>query len=150
MPRAALAEIAGVGVLTDQVDQPCPAEFMRQPPCAGLIQPHQRRVQFERLVHAEIERDLQRPDGLVAAIGIAGIIGLAHAADDVTDAAPVSQCGRERQKHQIAAGHKGVGQAVRAHGDRDIARQCGVGDFGQCRNLQGVAFAELCRPIRAQ
>ena len=83
MPRAAFAEIAGVGVLADQVDQPCPAEFVRQLPGRGLVQPHQRRVQFELPGHAEIERDLQRLDGLVAAIRIAGIIGLAHAADDV-------------------------------------------------------------------
>src|ERR1700730_13880681 len=30
MPRAALAEITGVGMFADQVDQPCPAEFIRQ------------------------------------------------------------------------------------------------------------------------
>ncbi len=34
--RAALAEITGVGVLADQVDQPCPAELMRQLPGGAL------------------------------------------------------------------------------------------------------------------
>ncbi len=52
--RAALAEIAGVGVFADQIDQPCPAELIGELPCRGLVQPHQRRVQFERLAHAEI------------------------------------------------------------------------------------------------
>src|SRR6202041_3275242 len=107
MPGAALAEIAGVGVFTDQVDQPCPAELVRQLPRTGLVQPHQRRVQFEPLVHPEIECDLQRLDGLVTAIRIAGIIGLAHTADDVPDPAPVGQRRSERQKHQIAAWHEG-------------------------------------------
>src|ERR1700716_3027651 len=114
------------------------------------MEPHQRRVQFELLVHTEIERDLQRPDGLIAAIRIAGIIGLAHAADDVRDAAPVGQRSRKGQKHQIAAGHEGVGQSVFAHRDRDIARQRGVGDRGQCRNVQGVAVTEFGRPVRPQ
>src|SRR5882672_128547 len=58
VPRTAFAEIAGVGVFPDQVDQPCPAEIIRQLPGAGLVQPHQRGVQFERLGHAEVERHL--------------------------------------------------------------------------------------------
>ena len=137
-------------MFADQVDQPCPAEIMRQLPGRGLVQPHQRRMQFELSRHAEIERGLQRLDGLVAAIRIAGIIGLAHAADDMGDAAPVGQRGGEGQEHQIAAGHEGVGQAVRAHRDRDIARQRGVGDVGQGGNIQRMAVAELFCPIRAQ
>src|SRR3954468_14644783 len=68
MARAALAEIAGVGVFADQVDQPCPAELVGELPGAGLVQPHQRRMQFEWPGHAEIERPVQRLDGLVAAI----------------------------------------------------------------------------------
>src|SRR6266853_4583649 len=89
MPRTALAEITGVGVLADQVDEPCPAKFVRERPCRGLVTPHQRRVQLKRPRHAEIERGVERPDGLVTAIRIAGIVGLAHAADDVRDAPPV-------------------------------------------------------------
>ncbi|KAH2818100.1 hypothetical protein KXV85_003887, partial [Aspergillus fumigatus] len=54
--RAALTEIAGVGVLADQVDQPCSAKIMRQFPGARLVEPHQRRVQLEILRHAEVER----------------------------------------------------------------------------------------------
>ncbi len=129
---------------------PAPPSSSRQLPGRGLVEPHQRRVQFERSGHAEIERGLQRLDGLVAAIRIAGIIGLAHAADDVGDAAPVGQRRGEGQEHQIAAGHEGVGQAVGAHRDRDIAGQRGIGNLRQRRNLQGVAVAEPGRPIRAQ
>src|SRR6266850_7494105 len=42
MLRTTFAEIAGVGVFADQVDQPCPAKFIRELPCAGLVEPHQR------------------------------------------------------------------------------------------------------------
>ena len=51
------------GVFADQIDQRGAAEFVRQLPGAGLVQPHQRRVQFELPGHAEIERGLQRLDG---------------------------------------------------------------------------------------
>ena len=46
--RAAFAEIAGVGMFADQVDQPCPAELLRELPGTGLVQPHQRCVELER------------------------------------------------------------------------------------------------------
>src|SRR5204862_23210 len=149
-PRAAFAEIAGVRMLADQIDQPCPAEVMRELPGRGLVEPHQRRMQLEILGHAEIERRLQRLDGLVAAIRIAGIIRLAHAADDVADAAPVRQRRRAGEKHQIAAGHKGVGQAVLAHCNGDIACQRGIGNFGQRRDFERVVLAEFCCPFRPQ
>ena len=150
MPRAAFAEIAGVGVLADQIDQPGAAEIMRELPGRGLVAPHQRRVQLETSGHAEIERGIERADRLVAAIGIAGIIGLAHAADDVGDAAPIGQRGGKGQEHEVAAGHEGVGQPVGAHFDRHVAGQRGVGDFSQRRNFQRMAFAELCCPVGAQ
>ena len=139
-----------MGVFADQIDQACPTELMRELPGRGLVQPHQRRVQLEVLGHAEVERGLQRLDGLVAAIRIAGVIGLAHAADDVTDAAPVGQRRGEGEKHQIAAGHERVGQAIRAHRDRDIAGQRGIGNFGQRWYLQRMALAKPLSPLRPQ
>ncbi|MGY4337458.1 hypothetical protein ACVWW3_002364 [Bradyrhizobium sp. LM2.9] len=107
-------------------------------------------MQLELAGHAQRQRGLHGADGVVAAVGIAGIVGLAHAADDVGDAAPVGQRRGESQKHQIAAGHEGVGQAVGTHRDRDIARQCRLGHVRQRRDRQRVALAEFCGPIRAQ
>ena len=43
------------------------------------------------LVEAESERHLHGLDGVVAAVGIAGIIGLAHAGDQMAGAAPIGQ-----------------------------------------------------------
>src|SRR5260370_37036366 len=71
MLRAALAEIARVGMLADQIDQPCPAKIVRESPGRGLVEPHQWRGQFKGFGHAEIERGAQRLDGAVAAIRIA-------------------------------------------------------------------------------
>ena len=60
MPRAAFAEIAGVGVLSDQIDQATAAEVVRQLPRRGFVEPHQRRMQLERPRHAEVERGIER------------------------------------------------------------------------------------------
>src|SRR3954471_20241580 len=84
MLRAAFAEIAGVRLLADEIDQPLAAELMGELPRRGLVDPHQRCVQLELAGHAERQRGLHRANGVVAAIGITGIVGLAHAADDVT------------------------------------------------------------------
>src|SRR5215472_16877058 len=46
MPIAAFADIAGVGALADQVDEPCPAEIICELPGRRLVTPHQRRVQL--------------------------------------------------------------------------------------------------------
>ena len=62
---------------------PAPPSSSRERPGRGLVEPHQRRMQFKLSVHSEIECGLQGLDGLIAAIRIAGIIGLAHAADDM-------------------------------------------------------------------
>ena len=47
------------------------------------------------------------------------------------EAAPVGQRRGEGEKHQVAAGDEGIGQAVLAHGNGDIARQRSVGNLGQ-------------------
>lgn len=150
MLRAAFAEVAGVGLLANEIDQAVAAEIMRELPRRGLIDPHQRRMQLECAGHAERQRGLHGADGVVAAIGIAGIIRLAHAADDVSDAAPVGQSCGKGQEHQIAAGHKRIGQAVGAHRNRDVAGQRRLGHRGQCRDRQRMAFAEFGGPIGTQ
>ena len=66
------------------------------------------------------------------------------------DAAPIGQRRRKSQEHQITAGHEGIWKPVVPHRNRDVAGQRGVGDRGQRRNLQGMAFAELAGPVRPQ
>src|ERR1700733_14777135 len=75
---AALAEIAAVALLADQFDQPLAAELARQLPGRPLVAPHQRGMDDEAVVHAERQGRLQRLERVVAAIGVARIVGLAH------------------------------------------------------------------------
>jgi len=79
-----------------------------------------------------------------------GPLSAAHAADDVTDTAPVGERRGEGEEHQIAPGHERIGQAVLTHLDRDIAGQRGIGNLRQRRNLQRMTLTELFGPIRPQ
>src|SRR5205809_2554795 len=85
----AVAEIARVRVLDDEVDQRLAAELLGHRPGLCLVEPHQRRVDHHRGVHAEAERDLQRLERVVAAVGIGREVGLAHPADEHRDAASI-------------------------------------------------------------
>src|SRR3569623_1552372 len=66
----AVAVIAGMRVMADDVDERIAAELVGQGPSVGLVDPHQRRVDDEAALHAEIERELYRLHGVVAAIRI--------------------------------------------------------------------------------
>jgi hypothetical protein len=92
---------------------------MRQ--VCGLVDPHQRRVDQEAVVHAEGQRHLQRLHGVVAAVGVAGKVGFADAGDEDLDAAPVGQRRGQREEQQVAPGHEGVGQAAGFHAEGHVA-----------------------------
>src|SRR5205085_11739209 len=77
------AEVTAVVLYEDQLDELVAAERVRESPGCSLIAPHQRGVNDETMIHAERQCRLQRLQGVVAAVGIAGIVGLAHAADEV-------------------------------------------------------------------
>ena len=96
-----------------------------------LVDPHQRRIHHEALLHAEIERDLQRLQRIVAAIGIAGIIRLAHAADEMFDAAPVGDRSGKGEEQQVAPGNESVGQAARGEGDLLVLGERGLAELAE-------------------
>ncbi len=150
MQRAAFAQIAGVRVADDGLDQRRAADVLRHFPGRGLVDPHQRRFQHEAGVHADIERNLHRLDRVVAAIGIAGKIRLAHAADDALQAAPVGERGGKGQEDQVAARHERVGQAPCIGFDRDLARHRRLGDRAERGKIERVIVAEPFAPGRFQ
>ena len=92
----AVAGIAGMGFGADELHQGGAAELLRHAPRRRLVDPHQRRMEHEPRLHAEIERALHRLDGIVATVRIAAVIGLAHARDDVLDVALIRHDCRER------------------------------------------------------
>ena len=112
----------------------------------GLVAPHQRRLDDEILFHAEVQRDLHRLQRVVAAIGIAGIIRLAHAADEMAQTAAEGDRGGEREEQQIAAGHEGVGQAVLVGDDGDVARHRRLRDRAEHAEIEQMILAEPARP----
>ena len=119
---------------------------MRELPGRGLVEPHQRRMQLERPGHAEIERDLQRPDGVVATIGIAGIIGLAHAADDVL------HCRADRPAPRRRSGTPDYGRARKCSAVRPApisiatSRVNAVSESRQRRDRQAYGFRRALPP----
>ena len=103
-----------------------------------------------RSVHAERQRDLHGFDGVVAAIGIAGIIGLAHAGDDVAGGAPIGERAGEGKENQIAAGHESGGQAAVGDFDGGFAGERAVGNGGKRVELDRVVVAEPRPPVRLE
>jgi hypothetical protein len=72
-----------MGLFADVVQR---AHFVRQRPSLRFGQVHQRGMDLEGVVHRQIEGNIHGFDEHVAAVGIAGEIGFAHARDDVPDA----------------------------------------------------------------
>ncbi len=101
----------------------------------------------EAAVHAERQRELHGFDRVVAAVRIAGKIGLAHAGDDMFDAAPISERAGEGEKHEIAAGHECRRQARFRDLDRDVARQRGFGNRRKRVEAHHVIVAKARAPL---
>ena len=114
---APLAAIAGVGVLDDEIGERIAAELVRKLPGLCLGEPHQRRVDDEGDFGAEPDRLLKRAQGRVAAIRIAGVVRLAHAADESVQTAPIAERGGIGEEHEVASGHEGARQARGEHLD---------------------------------
>src|SRR5690606_16863813 len=122
-PRVALGAVAvvvGVGVLDDHVEA---AEVAGQLPRLGLREVHQRRVDAEVGAEGEREAALHALDEGEAAVGVARVVRLAHAADEVADAAREAERRRDGQEERVAAGHERRREAGR-EGVRgiDVAR----------------------------
>src|SRR4051795_10646002 len=104
VPFRAVAEVAGVRMLDQQIDERFAAEFVSKREACRLVDPHERSVNHEAPLHAQIDRELHRLDGVVAAIRITGKIRLAHAADEMLHAAPIGERARKDKENEVAAG----------------------------------------------
>ena len=96
-----------MGLIDDQRRPGIAAKLVREHPGGGLVAPHQRRFEHEAALHAEVERDLHGLDRIVPAVRIAGVVGLAHAADDALDAAAIGDGCGIGEEEQVAAGDEG-------------------------------------------
>ena len=130
------------------IDQRIAADVVRQREGAGLVDPHQRRMDDETPVHAERQRQLHRLDRVVAAIRIAGKIGLAHAGDEVLDAAPIGDRAGEGEKHEIAARHECRRQSRFRNLDCHFAGERRLRNLRQRIDAHHVIVAEPSAPLR--
>ncbi len=128
VPVGAVAAIAGVGVFDDQGHQ---AGRVRHRPGLRFVEPHQRGFEHEAALHAQVEGELHGLDGVIAAIGIAGVIGFAHAADDAAQVSAPGQGGGIGQEEQVPAGDEGGGQAVAAGFDNAVSGHGGIAEGGK-------------------
>src|ERR1700761_4036665 len=67
----ALADVTRMRLDANQFNECVAAKRMREAPRIGLVEPHQRRLEGEAAIHAEVQRDLQRLHRIVAAIRVA-------------------------------------------------------------------------------
>ena len=147
VPLTAVAQVAGVRVLNDQVVECLTSQCLTERPGLRLGQPHQGGFDGHGAVQTQADRHLQGLERVVAAVGVAGVIGLAHATHQHRSATAVGQRGREVQEQQVAAGHEGVGQPVGLHFDGARFGQRGVRDLAQQTQVEQVVFAQARRPI---
>src|SRR5207249_7837785 len=85
---------------------------------------------------------------VVAAIGISGIIGLAHSADEMPRTAAIAHRGGKGKKQEITAGDKCVRQSARVKGYRRFAGQPRITDLAQHAQIDDMVLGELAVPLR--
>jgi hypothetical protein len=146
MQLAALAEVAGVAVAHDDLDKRLAAQPPGQTPGLGLGEPHKRGLDDEVLGHAEIERQLHGVERVAPAVRIAGEVGLAHAAHQPRQPAPVGQRRGVDEEGQVAAGHEGRGQALLGQLDRPVGGERALGHRAEALHLEHVVGAQPLAP----
>ena len=148
VPMNAIAQVAGVAVTQDQFDERHSAELLSQCPHSGLAHPHQRRMDDVILLSAEVDRDLEGFQRIVATIWVSPF---RHAADEVPDAAAITNSGGGGEEKEVAAGHEGIGQAVLRHLDFGLLGQRSGADVRErSDHIETVIGAQACRPFRVQ
>ncbi|KAF5291920.1 hypothetical protein FQR65_LT20373 [Abscondita terminalis] len=143
----ACALVAGVSVAADEVDQGVATEVVGHLPGLGLVDPHQRRVDAQAPLQAQVQGQLHGFHGVVAAIGVARVVGLADAGHDHRQAAPVGQRAGQGQEQQVTPWHEGVGQAVGLHGEGHVLGQRGAADLLQHVQRQHMVLTQAGSPF---
>ena len=107
------AVVAGEGFVAYDVED---AKLVGELPGFGFVNPHQRGVDDELLVHGEVEGYVERADEGVAAVGIAGVVGLRDACDEVHDAVLACIDSGDGEEEEVAAWNEGVGRQYGSFG----------------------------------
>ena len=147
------AVVAGQRLVADDVEH---AEAVGQGPGGTFVNPHQGRMDDKLLVHRQVERYVETLDKRVAAIGIARVVRLRYARDDMANAVLAGIDSSDTQEEEVAARNEGVGRRVGGfllvHLDgrvgQGVAAQLpdeGRGEFVEMHAcLGGQLFGHLC------
>ena len=103
------AVVASQRLVADDVEH---AEAVGQGPGGTFVNPHQGRMDDKLLLHRQVERYVETLDKRVAAIGIARVVRLRYARDDMANAVLAGIDSSDTQEEEVAAGHEGVGRRV--------------------------------------
>ena len=145
-----VAEITGVRLFHDQLHQRLPAQLFSHLPGPGLVNIHKGRFDLHRLVEAEAKRLGLRLDRVIAAIGIAGIVRLAHAADQHTNPAPHGQRAGQCQEQKVPSRHERGRQAGLGRLDGHIMRHRRLAEALQHGRVDHVILTQTAGPGRVQ
>src|SRR5258708_30854633 len=115
MAVLAIAQVAGVGLLQNQLDQGISAQTLSQTESLRLVDPHQWRIEDEPSVHRTVQGQLNGFDRIVSTIGVSRKVGLAHTAHDVSDVSLMSDDRRQYEKENVAPRYKGGWESVGIH-----------------------------------
>ena len=90
---------------------------------------------------------MKRFQGVVSAVGVARVIGFAHPAHNSFELSTVCNGSGKGDEQQIAAWHKGVGQATFFHLNGFFLSERGVAYLAQQAQVKQVVLTEFGRPI---
>src|SRR5687768_9251550 len=89
-----------MGLFLNEADEFLAAKLGGETPRLRFINPHERGFENKTRLHSEIDCCLKRFDRIVAAIGIARKVCLAHPSNDDFDVAPIGyRCGYCQKKN---------------------------------------------------
>ncbi len=89
-------------------------------------------------------------DRIVPAVRISGVVGLAHAADNVLEPPAKTERRGECEEYEIATRNEGSWQTPLSDFDSDISGKRGIRHLTQCREVDGMIAAEAPGPFAIQ
>src|SRR6187551_2084899 len=148
LTNTSLTLVAGVSFFKNHLDQVIASEFLRERPSLGLGSPHQWRLDREGNFRAEPDGLLERAQRSIATIGVARIIGLAHAANQHMEPTPVAKRRGIDEEEKIAARYEGGGKAGGKHHNLRVARERRIAHPAEARHVQQMVWSEPLVPSR--
>jgi hypothetical protein len=139
-----------MGLGTNYFDESLSTDIPSHLPRLRFINPHQRGVDGQPRIHAQIDSRLERFDRIIAAVWIARIVRLTHASDYPFDSPLKCGYGRECQKNEIAPRNECGGQAVISGTERRVRRECALAHLAKNVQIENMVPPKPLLPAYVQ